>query len=86
MKSLVVKRSVNNRHKTTKGMLRTTAATVICALVGVRPRHNSYLLADNLVAALNAVTAAIQLNLFPAFRVHSCSRSQANTAAGHEFI
>jgi hypothetical protein len=32
MKSLVVKRSVNNRHKTTTGMLRTTAATVICAL------------------------------------------------------
>jgi hypothetical protein len=32
MKSLVVKRSANNRHKTTTGMLRTTAATVICAL------------------------------------------------------
>ena len=32
MKSLVVKRSVNNRHKTTTGMLRTIAATVICAL------------------------------------------------------
>jgi hypothetical protein len=32
MKSLVVKRSVISRHKTTNGMLRTTAATVICAL------------------------------------------------------
>ena len=32
MKSLVVKRSVINRHKTTAGMLRTIAATVICAL------------------------------------------------------
>jgi hypothetical protein len=32
MKSLVVKRSVINRHKTTNGMLRTTAAMVICAL------------------------------------------------------
>jgi hypothetical protein len=32
MKSLVVTRSVFNRHKTTTGMLRTTAATVICAL------------------------------------------------------
>jgi hypothetical protein len=32
MKSLVVKRSAINRHKTTNGMLRTTAATVICAL------------------------------------------------------
>lgn len=32
MKSLVVKRSVINRGKTTNGMLRTTAATVICAL------------------------------------------------------
>src|SRR5262245_26448310 len=32
MKSLVVKRSVINCHKTTNGMLRTTAATVICAL------------------------------------------------------
>ena len=32
MKSSVVKRSVINRRKTTNGMLRTTAATVICAL------------------------------------------------------
>jgi hypothetical protein len=32
MKSLVGKRAVINRHKTTNGMLRTTAATVICAL------------------------------------------------------
>jgi hypothetical protein len=32
MKSSIVKRSVIHRRKTTNGMLRTTAATVICAL------------------------------------------------------
>src|SRR5262245_28308106 len=32
MKSLVIKRSVINCHTTTNGMLRTTAATVICAV------------------------------------------------------
>jgi len=37
MKSLVVKRSVINRHKTTTEMLRTTAATVICALALTTP-------------------------------------------------
>jgi len=41
MKPLVAKRSVINCHTTTNGMLRTTVATVICALALTTPFPNT---------------------------------------------